>query len=171
MPSRASRSPCDSDEASRHLHRPGAFLHDRFTAKAVVVLPLLRSRANNGRDMGLVGVESRVRLVGRGLELDVLRAIVDEAATGRVRMVLVEGEPGIGKTRLIAEALGFARSRGFRVFSGACDELEQDSPLRALREALEIERGAPDPERAELARLLHSGAREKDAYTEGTADA
>jgi DNA-binding CsgD family transcriptional regulator len=121
--------------------------------------------------MGLVGVESRVRLVGRGFELDVLRAVVDEAAMGRVRMVLIEGEAGIGKTRLIAEALGFARGRGFRVFSGACDELEQDSPLRALREALGLEHGTPDPARAELARLLHSGAPDRDAYTEETADA
>ena len=47
---------------------------------------------------------------------------------------------------------------GFRVFSGACDELEQDRPLRALAEALEVERGAPDPQRAKIARLLGVGS-------------
>ena len=56
------------------------------------------------------------------------------------------------------------------MFSGACDELEQDSPLRALREALEVERGAPDPARAELARLLESGSPEREAHGLGAVD-
>ena len=120
--------------------------------------------------MGLVGVEPRVRLVGRAVELEVLRGIVEDAATGRARIALLEGEAGIGKTRLIDEALAFAQAQGFRVFSGACDEVEQNSPLRALREALEIERGAPDPARAELARLLESGSPEPEAHGAGTAD-
>jgi DNA-binding NarL/FixJ family response regulator len=120
--------------------------------------------------MGLVGVESRVRLVGRAVELEVLRAVVEDAAAGRLRIVLLEGEAGIGKTRLIAEALAFARARGFRVFSGVCDEVERDSPLRALSEALEVERGAPDPTRAELARLLEAGPPGRDVHGAGTAD-
>ena len=106
--------------------------------------------------MGVVGVGSGVRLVGRAVELDVLRAVVEDAARGRGRIALVEGEAGIGKSRLIAETLAFARRRGFRVLHGACDEVEQDRPLRALREALELERGAPDPPRAALARLVHA---------------
>ena len=111
-------------------------------------------RAHDGRGMGVVRVDSGVRLVGRSVELDVLRAVVEDAATGRARIALVEGEAGIGKSRLIAETLALARRRGFRVMWGACDEVEQDRPLRALREALEVERGAPDPRRATLARLV-----------------
>ena len=106
--------------------------------------------------MGLAGVESRVRLVGRAFELDVLRGVVEGAATGPARIVLLEGEAGIGKSRLIAEALALASGRGFRVFSGACDEVERDTPLRALKEALDVERGAPDAARAELARVLEA---------------
>src|SRR3954452_24458178 len=101
-----------------------------------------------GREMDVVNVGSGVRFVGRAVELDVLRAVVEDAATGRGRIALVEGEAGIGKSRVIAETLAFARRRGFRVLWGACDEVERDRPLRALREALEIERGAPDPSRA-----------------------
>ncbi len=104
--------------------------------------------------MEVVKVGSAVRFVGRAVEMDVLRAVVEDAATGRGRIALLEGEAGIGKSRLIAETLAFARRRGFRVLWGACDEVEQDRPLRALREALEIERGAPDPSRAALARLV-----------------
>jgi DNA-binding NarL/FixJ family response regulator len=108
--------------------------------------------------------------MGRGVELEVLRAVVEEVATGRAHIVLLEGEAGIGKTRLIAEAMAFARGRGFRVFSGACDEVEQDSPLRALREALDVERRAPDPARAELSRLLESGPPKREAHEAGAAD-
>jgi predicted ATPase len=46
------------------------------------------------------------RFVGRSHELGVLRAAYDEAAAGGARLVLVAGEPGIGKTEL---ARAFAR--------------------------------------------------------------
>ncbi len=95
-------------------------------------------------------------MVGRAVELEVLRAVIEDAATGRARFVLLEGEAGIGKSRLIADALALAQGRGFRVLSGGCDEIERDRPLRALSEALEVERGAPDPPRAKLARLLEA---------------
>jgi hypothetical protein len=106
--------------------------------------------------MGLHEGESRVRLVGRAVELEVLRAVIEDAATGRARFVLLEGEAGIGKSRLIADALALAQGRGFRILSGGCDEIERDRPLLALSEALEVERGAPDPPRAKLARLLEA---------------
>ncbi len=41
------------------------------------LLPAAGSRANNDRSMGLVGVEPRARLVGRGVELEVLRGVVE----------------------------------------------------------------------------------------------
>lgn len=108
--------------------------------------------------MGALGVGTQIPLVGRGADLVVLRAVVERAASGRLGTALVEGESGIGKSRVVGEALEFARGRGFLVFEGACDEIEQDRPLRALGEALEVERSAPDPQRAELARLLGGDA-------------
>ena len=100
------------------------------------------------------GIESRIPLIGRENELDVLRGVVEGAAAGRARTALLEGEGGIGKSRLLAEALEVAQRRGFRVLAGTCDEVDGDRPLRALREALDVERGVSDPQRAELARLL-----------------
>jgi predicted ATPase len=41
--------------------------------------------------------------VGREKELTVLRAAVDDALAGRGRLVLLAGEPGIGKTRTAQE--------------------------------------------------------------------
>ena len=108
--------------------------------------------------MGGFGGGSRVRFVGRSAELDALRVVLDGAAKGQARIGLVEGEPGIGKSRLLAESLRFARERGFRVLVGACDELERDRPLRALSEAFEVERGTADAGRGELAGVLRVGA-------------
>ena len=108
--------------------------------------------------MRVVSAGSAVPLVGRAAELDLLYAVVEDAATGQARIAILEGEAGIGKSRLIAEASALARRRGHRVFSGACDEMERDRPLRALREALEVERDAPDPPRAALAHLLCAAA-------------
>src|SRR4051812_28205282 len=60
--------------------------------------------------------------VGRARELEELRASLDDAAAGRGRLVLVTGEPGIGKTRLLQELAGAAAERGWEVLTGRCWE-------------------------------------------------
>src|SRR5581483_985947 len=57
-------------------------------------------------------------LVGRQAELERLGAALDEAGTGRGRMVFVVGEMGIGKTRLVEEGLALARDQGLAVLVG-----------------------------------------------------
>ena len=68
-------------------------------------------------------------LVGRGAELSLLDRRVTEAADGRGGMVLLAGEPGIGKSCLADEAARLARSRGFRVVWGRCRETEGAPPF------------------------------------------
>jgi DNA-binding SARP family transcriptional activator/predicted ATPase len=63
-------------------------------------------------------------LVGREEQLVVLAAILDGAAAGCGRLVLVAGEPGIGKTRLAEEVARRAAVRGVRVAWGRCFEGE-----------------------------------------------
>src|SRR3954452_5296071 len=121
-----------------------------------------------GGGVGVVSAGSGVGLVGRAAELGVLRAVVEDAAAGRVRLAVVEGEAGIGKSRLVGEKLMFARGEGFRVLRGAGDEVEQDRPLRAVREALEVERATSDPGRAALARLVDAAA--SDGVESGAVD-
>lgn len=62
------------------------------------------------------------RFVGRERELDHLGEALDNALAGRGRVVLVTGEPGIGKSRLADELIGHALSRGARVIVGRCWE-------------------------------------------------
>ena len=61
---------------------------------------------------------SGVALVGRQAELAVLDAGLDDALAGHGRLLLLGGEPGIGKTRLAEEVMAHARARGARVCVG-----------------------------------------------------
>jgi DNA-binding SARP family transcriptional activator len=65
---------------------------------------------------------SRGIFVGRGRELDDLAGALEDALAGRGRLVLLVGEPGIGKSRLADELVARARGRGARVIVGRCWE-------------------------------------------------
>ena len=75
-------------------------------------------------------------LVGRGPELDAIRAGIEEARLGRGSTFLVTGEPGIGKTRLADEAAHLASARGFAVAWGRCWEAGGAPPYWPWSEAL-----------------------------------
>ncbi|GGM71886.1 LuxR family transcriptional regulator [Longimycelium tulufanense] len=58
-------------------------------------------------------------VVGRETEIDALRDIVDRVVLARGELLVIDGEPGVGKTRLCHEALALAARRGFTVGAGA----------------------------------------------------
>lgn len=60
--------------------------------------------------------------VGRQEELADLTSALEDAALGQGSLVLLTGEPGIGKTRLMAELGRMAGQRGFSVVAGRCWE-------------------------------------------------
>jgi class 3 adenylate cyclase len=66
--------------------------------------------------------------VGRDGELGQLRSAVDGTFSGRGRVLLVVGEPGIGKTRTVEEFGTYARMRGAQVLWGRCHEGEGAPP-------------------------------------------
>ena len=68
--------------------------------------------------MDLRSAERGGGLVGRDRELDDLRAAMSHAAQGHGRLVLIGGEPGIGKSRLADELAGQAREAGHIVLWG-----------------------------------------------------
>ncbi|HEX6383971.1 MAG TPA: AAA family ATPase [Anaerolineae bacterium] len=80
---------------------------------------------------------ARLPFVGRGAEMDWLREHLAVAMSGRGRLVLISGEAGVGKTRLVEEFLALAKERGAQVFQGQCHELEDDLPYQPIREALQ----------------------------------
>jgi DNA-binding CsgD family transcriptional regulator len=92
-------------------------------------------------------------LIGRDTEIATLVRLVTEVADGRGGAVLVEGEPGIGKSSLVRTALAEAGGR-CQVFWGAGDELGQALPLLPLLEALRVRESSPNPRRDMIIRLL-----------------
>ena len=69
-------------------------------------------------------------------ELAVARRAVSEAAAGEGRVVLIEGPPGIGKTRLLDVAADLATRAGFEVQHARGDDLESGFAYGVLRQLL-----------------------------------
>jgi DNA-binding SARP family transcriptional activator len=98
--------------------------------RSLLPRPILRAPDDLG--------EPSVRLLGRRSELDVLERAVRRAVDGSFALLQIEGEAGLGKTRLLDE---LATSLvGVRVGRASCSELERHLPYvplaAALREAL-----------------------------------
>ncbi|WP_026310915.1 BTAD domain-containing putative transcriptional regulator [Parafrankia elaeagni] len=77
-------------------------------------------------------------LVGRGEELDVLRRTVEEALAGRIGLTIVEGEPGVGKTRLLEQAAAAADQRGALVVWAFCLEGDGTPSMWPWEQALTV---------------------------------
>jgi DNA-binding CsgD family transcriptional regulator len=106
-------------------------------------------------------------LAGRDDELALLDGLLKDLARGSGNAVLIEGEPGIGKTALIRAALS-AAAHGFpahagthhlppsscQVFWGAGDELGQELPLLPFLDALQVRTPSASARRTTIAGLL-----------------
>ena len=95
-------------------------------------------------------------LVGRTEELgsfDRLLTKIDEGDSAAVELL---GEPGIGKTRLLAELAARADGRGHTVLSGCASELEGDVPFWVFVDALDEYLNALEPGQLEM---LEDGVR------------
>jgi class 3 adenylate cyclase/tetratricopeptide (TPR) repeat protein len=82
-------------------------------------------------------------LVERDAERASLRRLVDDARTGHGRLAVVAGEPGVGKSRLVAEIGEEAQARGMRVFTGHCVEMSGAPPYLPYVEMIEQAISAP----------------------------
>jgi predicted ATPase/class 3 adenylate cyclase len=71
------------------------------------------------------------RLVGRAAEVARLEGILDALTAGEQRILFIEGEAGIGKSRLVAELARLMRERGQTGLRGAGQSIEQQTPYRA----------------------------------------
>ncbi len=75
-------------------------------------------------------------LVGREAELALLSSFLDEIEAGQQVTFLLEGEAGVGKSRLVRELERMARERGLPWLEGAASSIERQTPYLAWRDPL-----------------------------------
>jgi len=131
-------------------------------------------RADPARRRGLQAVGLTSPMVGRATELEALVRQYAVAAAGRGRLALIIGEPGIGKSRLLAEFRArVAGSNGLSWYEGRCVSYGRTLPyhlvLDLVRSVLGIPAGASEAEesmrlRAGVAALLGSDAGDSEPY-------
>ncbi len=100
--------------------------------------------------------------VGRGAEVSRLMRLYEQASSGQPQVVLLEGEAGIGKTRLAAAFLDWVKAQGAEVLEGRAFQTSQRLSYQPLIEALrtrlaqehDLRQLMSDPWLAELSRLL-----------------
>ena len=90
-------------------------------------------------------------LVGREREVEALQTVVRDLESGRGRVVLLTGAPGIGKTRLLTELATLG--------GDACHLARGPLPLLRRASGVGVRRGAP-----RVARRRHRGARDRDSH-------
>jgi predicted ATPase len=95
----------------------------------------MATRASWVRSSGTTNDDGGV-LVGRHDELGVLRGHAEAVQQGHGRIVVICGEGGIGKTRLIAEALELPAAVPWHVLWGTAEELQQQRPFGVVCDAL-----------------------------------
>jgi DNA-binding NarL/FixJ family response regulator len=97
-------------------------------------------------------------LIGRDGEMGLLTGLMKDVVRGRGGSVLIEGEPGIGKSALMQAVVADAPEAGCEVFWGAGDELGQALPLLPFLDALRVREPSANPRRRTIVQLLRGEA-------------
>jgi DNA-binding SARP family transcriptional activator/predicted ATPase len=106
------------------------------TTVAAPAPPLRRDRARRGPALHPLDVAGQIPLVGREQELGFLADSWQAALRGGCGLLLVSGEAGVGKTRLVQAFADQQRWQGVRVLAGRCYEFERLMPYQPVAEAL-----------------------------------
>jgi predicted ATPase len=102
-------------------------------------------------------------LIGREREVATLQSLIEQVKQGHGQVLLLSGEAGIGKSRLLAEGKRQASSQGFLLLQGICFPTDRTSPYAPLldllssshtQELLSLSTPNPKPLARELARLF-----------------
>src|SRR6266852_2923075 len=117
-------------------------------------MPSLFRKCSGSKVCSMPPVTPAGALVGRDSEMALLTRLIREVARGRGSSVLIEGEPGIGKSALVQAAVAELPEAGCQVFWGAGDELGQALPLLPFLDVLRVREPAANPRRNTIVRLL-----------------
>src|SRR5205809_4108383 len=141
-------------------------------AEPVRAWPVAGVQAGPRRQRGVPGVEAH--LVGRARELGTAREALDALQAGRGGVLVVSGDPGIGKSRLLVELRAAAEAAGVRWLEGRCVSYGESLPYWPVRDLLRtdwIGAGADEAElrvrvglRRRLEQLFAGGADELYPY-------
>ncbi|HEY0813811.1 MAG TPA: AAA family ATPase [Pseudonocardia sp.] len=110
-----------------------------------------------------------IGLVGRRAEMNALGAALERAADGKPTGVLMAGDAGVGKSRLVAETMERAASTGYAVLTGRCLDSSAALPYLPFTELVgQLVARAPEQLTAhpELQRLLPGRPTDGDAARE-----
>jgi class 3 adenylate cyclase/tetratricopeptide (TPR) repeat protein len=119
-----------------------ATAHDARRVLAFDTLPPVRLKGKAGliqvyRPTGLARPQEQAgtgtTLVGRQAELARLEAALDDVQAGRQRLLLIEGEAGMGKSRLMEELTALCHAHGLTVLASAGHSSERQIPYHAWR--------------------------------------
>ena len=134
------------DEKARHVPQRGA--SRPFAHRDETLIPHPYPGQNLGyAGAGLVMAQPADQLVGRAAELGVIDSALAELERKRFGALELVGEPGIGKTRLLAELSARADGEGHLVLSGSASELERELPFWVFVDALDEYLEALEPRR------------------------
>jgi class 3 adenylate cyclase/predicted ATPase len=97
----------------------------------VTLFRLIRASGGGRRS----GVRQLTRLVGREEEMTMLMRRWQRARQGEGQLVLIVGEPGLGKSRLMEEFHGRLRDTPHTWLEWSCSQLLQNTPLHPIAEA------------------------------------
>src|ERR1700678_490522 len=91
--------------------------------------------------------------VGRAGELAIVGSAIEALREGTGSVVWVEGEPGIGKSSLVAEALAHSDPK-WDIGWGRADLLGERVPLQVILDCVQVRMGSSDSARARAAQLM-----------------
>jgi len=117
-------------EGAMVLGEPQA-VHIKGNDQPVAARRLLGSEAGGGW-----GSRREPGLVGRTWEMNAVAAILDETAGGTGCVAAVVGPPGIGKSRLVREAVKLAADRGVQVCAAFCESHTLEVPFYVVTRLL-----------------------------------
>lgn len=126
----------------------GDFLAAARAVRAASRLPLDAVPVDSGSAApGRAGAapSDPVPFVGRASEYGLLIGLIARLTTGQGHCVLIEGEPGIGKSRLMREVAAYAEAHGIATLATNCYEIERAIPYQPIIELVSraLDRASP----------------------------